>query len=136
MKSARGLAFALGLLIAGGVSNLAATTPSAQQAPGGEKSRENAYDGNWWLAREVDERYGFMDGVSDCLAWVAHVKGPHGTGYQYEEKITRYYEIHRTERGVRVLDIWSKVARESPAPKRGSAEVAQFSFLRGSSLLI
>ena len=75
MKNARGLALALGLLIVGGGSNLAATTPSDQQAPCREKPRENAYDGNWWLTKEVDERQAFIDGAGDCMTWVAHVKG-------------------------------------------------------------
>lgn len=107
---------ALGLLIAGGGCNLAARTPSAQQALGAEKSNETAYDGNWWLAKEVDERQAFIDGSDDCMTWVAHVKGL-GTGYQLEEKITRFYKTHPTARTMPVVDVGRKVVQESPPPK-------------------
>jgi hypothetical protein len=65
----------------------------------------------------VDERYAFMAGLGDCLTSVAHVKAPPGTGYQFEQKITRYYKTHPVERGVLVVDVWRKVAQESPLPK-------------------
>jgi hypothetical protein len=116
MKSAAGLVLAIDILIAGVVSNLAATGPSAQQARGEEKSKETAYDGNWWLTKEVDERQAFIDGSGDCLIWVAHVKGL-GTGYEMEEKITRFYKTHPAAKRMPVVDVGRKVVKESPPPK-------------------
>ena len=97
--------------------NLAATTPSAQQALGGEKSKENAYDGNWWLKREPDERSAFTDGASDCLFYVAHAKWLSRNVDDLEKQIDQYYESHQNERGALVLTVWQKILANAPPAK-------------------
>lgn len=117
MKTAALSILAIALSITGCFASPQAPTALSQQASGNKEPKEKVYDGNWWLTKEVDERYGFMDGVDDCLTWVAHAKGPPGGPYQFEQKITRYYKAHPAERSVSVLEVWRKVARESPPPK-------------------
>jgi hypothetical protein len=105
------------LAIIEGTVALQIPSPAQHRAPDTIKRAEKVYDGNWWLTKEVDERNAFMWGVEDCLVWVAHMKALPLVGYVTDEKITRYYKAHTADRSLSVLEVWGKVAKESPLPK-------------------
>jgi hypothetical protein len=94
------------------------------QASESTTSSDKVYDGDWWQAREVDERHAFLEGVDDCLAWAVHAKPLPEVGHEFDEKITRYYKAHPEARGVPVVEVWRKLAQRTPPakPTRGGEE--------------
>ena len=109
MKTTTALTFVMGLLITGGIASPQVPGAASQLGSDNKKSVQKVYDGTWWLKKDTGERYAFMDGLRDCLRWVALVRTPYGTGYQFEGKITQYYVGHPEHRTVPVLEIWRKV---------------------------
>ena len=73
-----------------------------------------AYDGNWWLRAEGDERSGFIQGAADCLTWTAHEEGFSATPEELGDKITHYYKAHPQNLSVGVVEVWENVR-----PKEG-----------------
>jgi len=65
------------------------------------------FDGTWWLRTSSDERSGFIEGTSDCMTWVAHIKNFNQTSFQMEPRITQYLGKHLGDRRLLVVDLWS-----------------------------
>jgi hypothetical protein len=85
----------------------------AQSTGPSQQSRQDAaadtYDGKWWLAIDADQRNGFVDGVADCMTWVAHIDGFSGTPQDVGEPITAYYHAHPADQGMIITDVWRKI---------------------------
>ncbi|MBZ5697141.1 MAG: hypothetical protein LAN18_01190 [Acidobacteriia bacterium] len=79
-------------------------SPQSSQAQTG-----NTYNGEWWLAVGADERAGFVDGVADCMTWVAHINGFSGTPQDVDGPIADYYQAHPADRGMIFIDVWRKI---------------------------
>ncbi len=99
-------------------------TPQSSNKTDEQRTKQAAYDGNWWLAAESGERTGFLDGTRDCLVWVADAKLPRDID-NLEEKIGQYYKTHPNDRSVAVSTIWQKVSTQGPpaTPRPAGGEV-------------
>jgi len=76
---------------------------------------EKAFNGQWWLGADIEERSGFMEGAADCLTWTAHREGFSATPNQLSPKITQYYQTHSSERKQLVTEVWKKLQPEPSA---------------------
>ncbi len=120
---------------------------SQRQAPKGAAPNKSAreeqeYDGNWWASADRDRREGFFWGAGDCLGWEANI-GPDffsgATRYinsdSFDKEVSGYYERHPSERGLRVIEVWRKVAvqmgRDTPQTKGGEVYTNPHGFLDG-----
>ncbi len=79
----------------------------AAQIPLDEK--ETTFDGTWWLSSDPDQRSGFLDGIADCLTWVARKEGFSETPNQLDDKIINYYTSHPNDKKLSVVDVWQKI---------------------------
>ena len=84
---------------------VAAVITMAQSA----SSSKTVYDGKWWLSANHDRQAGFLEGVADCLTWVAHEEGFNGTADQLQGRITAYYKKHPEQQSMLVTEVWSEV---------------------------
>jgi hypothetical protein len=116
MRNAPALILVIGLSMIGRVPGLQAAAVSPQGTDN-RKSLDKVYDGDWWLVTEVDERHAFLEGIDDCLVWSAHGKALPQIGYEFDEKITRYYKAHPGGRKVPVIDVWRELAPQPTSPK-------------------
>lgn len=73
-------------------------------------SSDKPYNGNWWLARNPQERSGFLEGAGDCLTWLARVPGFGAPSGQMADRITKHYETHPSERGSLFTEVWRRLA--------------------------
>jgi hypothetical protein len=104
---------------------------SAQQ-PSTPREKQRV-DGIWWLAANPGEQSGFVNGVSDCMTWEAHVAGYSETPEQLDDKITDFYRHHPPERALGLLKVWQKVsAGLKPVPKGGENWTNPHWYLNGN----
>lgn len=116
----------LALILAGALSVGIGLLPGRErsgQSPQESGRTGKAFDGNWWLATDSDERSGFLNGAADCLVWAAHAKGFSATPEQLDKKITHYYAAHPADRKKLVTDVWRELETKSlPASVTPGAE--------------
>jgi hypothetical protein len=82
-----------------------------------KETRNGVYDGKWWLGAGSDERSGFLDGVADCVKWVAHAKWLTHDVDGLQEGITKYYKTRPQDSAMNVADAWRKVLSVSKPRK-------------------
>ncbi len=85
------------------------------------------YDGNWWRSTDHDQHIGFLVGYIDCYAYER--KGPllfEESWYQYENRITKFFQDHPAESGKSVVQ-----ALETVAPQKGKIATEKHLFFDG-----
>lgn len=81
------------------------------------------YDGKWWLAQEVIEQQGFINGANDCRVWERKGKIQNPKPVAEEQSlVTEYYKTQTSKSDRSVFDVLSdadKSPSKNPQPKGG-----------------
>lgn len=107
----------MGMTIISGTPGPQGRTLAPCEKPHSTQAKGELYDGNWWLARDWDEKSAFLDGASDCLFYVAHARWLSRNVDDLEGQIDEYYRSHAGSRDVPVTTVWRIVLTQAPAAK-------------------
>ena len=98
---------------------LAAAVLAAYPLHAGMQTRR--FDGNWWMTANYSERYGFIDGFSDCAVWSAHNYAFNTTPEQIIDKITDHYQNNKEDLKQSVIGVWQTQIKTIATAKEPSA---------------